>query len=283
MLKARLAAASVLLGLLAVPLGAMATASPASALGIYGCKEVGSSSLGVYTESHCATTTSHGSWTWTWADENGETTDYCLLELTNPTFKNSVCTEGQVGGAFEAIKLPDEPYFLFLGSAEGANAEVFKGLLLGVKTEVGCTRNSFTGQPLSRTSISPVTFKYSGCTVKAPASCAVSSSGEEAGRIASNELSATIASTIKITFTPRSGETFLSLRFLGETCAIEGAKYEVKGKQSCNFSASVSAPAAEHTLLCEAAGSEFLLTKQAATLVGNTPAMFAGNLWWKIE
>ena len=256
MLKAKLIAV-VLLCLSATVAVLAATAGSASALGLYGCKEVGASSLGVYTESHCATTTSHGSWTWTWADENGETTDYCLLELTDPSFKNSICTEGSSGGAFEAVKLPDELYFLLSGVTENADAQIFKGMIGGVTTEVLCTHASFTGRPFSRVLLSSTAFRYSGCTVKAPESCSVDSAHEETGKISTTELVGTLASSTKMAFAPHTGTTYLELSFTGATCVIAG-KAEVTGKQNCRFSAGVSTPAAEHQFLCEASGSEFL-------------------------
>jgi hypothetical protein len=266
-------------------IAAAASAQSASAFGLYGCKEVGSSSLGQYTESHCATDAAHGKYTWTWATDQGLSTDYCLLVGGGGggnRYVDADCSTSSGSGAFEAVELPNEPYFWLLGTtsaADGVNSTV-----LGIKVEVACPTMEFAGQPLTLTLISLAKAKLSKCEVKTPANCTVSSPGEASGNISTSVLDGVLASGTKVTITlkPVSGTAFMTVDFSGASCSVTGIKAEITGSQACSFGASVSTPATEQAVTCEPSGSALSYLGAAVTVKANDTLMLEPILWWKI-
>lgn len=272
----------VLLCVPAVLAVSAASVQSASAIGLYGCKEVGSSSLGQFTESHCATEVAHGKYTWTWASDSGLTTDYCLLLLSGAKYLDSDCSKSG-SGSFEAYELPNEPYFAMLGSSE--NTGGVNTTILGVKVEVVCSKMEFAGRPYTLTLIGTVKAKLAKCEVKTPSGCTVASPGEESGKIATSELDGVLASSEKgptLALKPVSGETFITLVFSGAGCSINGTKAEITGKQVCSFGTGASTPAVEHTLTCEPSGSELKYLGAAVSVKGSVATMFELSLYWKI-
>jgi hypothetical protein len=268
-----------LLCLLAALATGAATAESASAAALFGCKVVGASSLGQYTESHCATDAAHGSYTWTWAAESGATTDYCLLQ-TGGKYTDADCSAAG-SGAFEIIELPNEPYFSLLGKSEGS--ELLHATIHSIKVEISCTKAQFSGQPWSRTLISLITLKLLSCSVKTPTGCTVGAPSEPNGTVSSNSLDGSLSGTEKIALEGRTSAAFFTLIFGGETCSLKGVKSEVTGTQVCSFGAGVSTPAAEHTITCVPSGSELKDEGSSAILKAAVALMFEPEeLWWKI-
>jgi hypothetical protein len=277
------------LALLCLPVAALVavavSAQSASAIGLYGCKEVGSTTLGQYTESHCATDAAHGKYTWTWASDLGLTTDYCILVGNNgggSLYADADCSTPSGSGPFEAVELPNEPYFWLLGTAPGADG--VNSTILGIKVEVSCTTMEFAGQPLTLTLVSLAKAKLTGCKVTTPAGCTVNSPGEATGKTSTSELDGALASGAKvtITFKPVSGTVFMTLDFSGASCSIAGIKAEVTGSQVCNFATGVATPATEHAVTCEPSGSSLTYAGAAVTVKASDTWMLEPVLWWKI-
>lgn len=277
------------LALLCLPVAALVavavSAQSASAIGLYGCKEVGPASLGQYTESHCATDAAHGKYTWTWAADNGLSTDYCLLVGGGggSRYTDADCSTPSGSGAYEAIELPNEPYFWLLGTTSGIDG--VNSTILGIKVEVSCSTMEFAGQPLTLTLISLAKAKLSKCEVKTPTGCTVSSPGEASGKIGTSVLDGVLASVgkeVTLTLKPVSGEVFITVDFSGTGCSVNGVKAEVTGRQICTFGAGVSTPAVEHALTCEPSGSELKYAGAAVSMKGSVTNMLEPILYWKI-
>jgi hypothetical protein len=118
-----------------------------------------------------------------------------------------------------------------LGLLSGGNASL-RATISTIPTDILCTAADATGTitgPNKDEAASGITF--SGCTVSKPTGCTVTN--PIVVKPLTSELLATETGGIGFdTWSPKTGEEFVSLTISGSACSVEGV-YPVKGKAQC--------------------------------------------------
>jgi hypothetical protein len=250
------------------------------------CKKVPLDYVGLYTESHCATNSTSGTWAWSTPGVYGAVTWFCLLATSaSHLYTEGLCQtqSGSAAGRFLEKGIV-EAFPKLLATLKSST---LLGTVAGVTAEVECTGGLSEGTPETGQLIGQGDFDYTGCTVAKPAKCEVASAGGTAGTIATGALMGTLTSAKLITFAPESGTTWLELEFKNkssETCGIAaGTKAALTGKQMCAFATGIETPATEHEFTCSENEGELELGAKSAKYQGLALLRVEGAPLWKIK
>jgi hypothetical protein len=274
----------VLCSLTVLVLGAVGAASasaqnPFASPAVKVCKKVPAGFLGLFSESHCLTNVSTGTYAWATPSHGGELTWYCLLGGNQ--YKESLCQTESSKGPFLPLGF-EERFPRLLGSG---GLSVLKGEVVGIKTTIDCKENTFKGQPETGSAIGEGKITYTGCTVIAPASCEVRSKGLTGlGTIETGEVRGLLLTDRLVDFHPSTGTVFVELEYIGGSCFATAANpAKIEGQQMCTFEAAILTPKELHELFCNAGESGVKFAGAKVTYEGNGSVHFEGKPLWKIQ
>jgi hypothetical protein len=260
-------------------LGALgvSSASAATAPALKVCKKVPSGEKGLWNSSNCGgTSVVSGEYAWSWADNGGKATIYCLLGGTK--FTEALC-EGAGTGPFGEV-LKAEPFPKLLGLLL---LSVLIGHAATIATELDCKDGDFSGTGSTATLTIGTTITYLACTVVKPANCEVGNKGGTAGTIKTEGLNGLLESLKLVNFTPEVASLFVEVEYKGASCSLKEKAFPIKGSQMCEFGTAAQTPAVEQLLNCKKTESSLTLGTESATYEGLTHIHFEGLPYWKIR
>jgi hypothetical protein len=266
-------------GLAVLVLGALgvSSASAATAPALKVCKKVPSGEKGLWNSSNCGgTSVASGEYAWSWADNGGAATIYCLLGGTK--FTEALCEGAGTGPFGEVLKAETFPRLLGL---------LLLSTLIGhaatIATELDCKDGDFSGTGATATLTINTTITYLACTVVKPANCEVGNVGGAAGTIKTQELNGLLESLTLVNFTPAAASLFVEVEYKGSSCSLKADKFPIKGSQMCEFGTAAQTPAVEQLLNCKKTASSLTLGTEPATYEGLTHIHFEGLPYWKVR
>jgi hypothetical protein len=152
------------------------------------------------------------------------------------------------------------------------------GTPFGVAVHILCTKVLVLGL-ITTGGLGHAHFEFHSCTVSKPANCTVEEPIPVLVDFHLFKEPGTPDPIFTLHFTPLEGTTFATITLKGATCALK-EKFEVKGEQLCN-APQLGLELTNHTLLCEAAGSNLTAGGKKATFEGTAEGiLLAGEPNW---
>lgn len=263
-------------GLAVLVLGALgvSSASAATAPAIKVCKQLpaGLAGHGLWSASNCeGTSVTNGEFAWSWADNGGKATVYCILGGT--LYADDLCeTDNGKGPFFESLQAETFPKLLGL-----LLLSTLTGHAGGVATVIDCKDGDFRGTGASATLTIETTITYLGCLASSPANCEVSNAGEKGGTLKTEDLTGKLESLTLVNFNPEAKNEFITIEYkLGCGKSLEKEKFPISGSQMCEFGAAAQTPAVEQLLNCTKKGSALKLGAEKAEYEGLVHIHFEG-------
>jgi hypothetical protein len=265
------------LAALVVGVSGVSSALAASAPAARVCKKVPAGEKGLWDSRNCAgTSVANGEYAWSWADNGGAATIYCLLGGTK--FTESLC-EGAGSGPFgEVLKAETFPRLLGL-----LLLSILVGHAATIATEFDCKDGDFSGTESTATLAINITTTHLACTVVKPANCEVGNVGGAAGTIKTESVNGLLESLTLVNFTPTDASLFVELEYKGSSCSLKEKKFPIKGSQMCELGTAAQTPEIEGLIDCKKTGSSLTLGTESATLEGLIHTHLEGLPYWEIR
>jgi hypothetical protein len=265
------------LAVLVVGVSGVSSALAASAPAARVCKKVPTGEKGLWNSSNCeGTSVVSGEYAWSWADNGGAATIYCLLGGTK--FTEALC-EGAGSGPFGEV-LKAEPFPRLLGLLL---LSVLVGHAATIATEADCKDGDFSGTGATATLTTNATITYLACSVVKPANCEVNVGAATGGTIKTEGLSGLLESLTLVNFRPEAASLFVEVEYKGSSCSLKEKTFPIKGSQMCEFGTAAQTPGIEGLIDCKKTGSSLTLGTESLTSEGLIHGHLEGLPYWEIR
>lgn len=275
----------VLLSMLAVmALGAVASASSASAHQYIGCLKV-VAGTGGYKDSICKEAGGTKEYARAVVGANQHWWACFMVAAGKGKFSEPTCT---TPGSPEEWELEDTQVpAKVAGASKAESVSKLKSELDGVAITIACNKNKVAGDLETEGKSSNTKITYEGCAIEG----SWAKKCEVPGTIPTNSLKDHLSSSGRIedTFEPEAaGGNFVEIEIKaipGKTCSI-ATTYPITGSQTCEVDTSNTNAETfkeEHETICKTSGSDLKLGPEPATYEGSDVVKLEGGGYWAVE